>query len=179
MSLYMRWPFRNFYTFNHLVDSYRNKISEWAVGFRYGNFTWKLARGKKSLASRGPTALGRQAFLLWRWRNFHTWNSADSEILYFYLRSSIGHWNVNFIFILFKKRCKIFFNHFEFYHFITTSQYGLDLFDGNVFWRIFVFFFSGLNKSDMISLWNALIMYRTSLMIFIKRWPEINLPKHF
>jgi hypothetical protein len=34
-----------------------------AVGFRYGNFTLKLAHGKKSLASRGPTALGRQAFL--------------------------------------------------------------------------------------------------------------------
>ena len=31
----------------HLVDSYRNIISEWAVGFRYGNFTLKLARGKK------------------------------------------------------------------------------------------------------------------------------------
>ena len=25
--------------FNHLVDSYRNTISEWAVCFRYGNFT--------------------------------------------------------------------------------------------------------------------------------------------
>ena len=25
MSLYMQWPLRNFYTFNHLVDSYRNK----------------------------------------------------------------------------------------------------------------------------------------------------------
>ena len=37
----------------HLVDSYRNTISKWAVGFRYGNFTLKLARGKKSLASRG------------------------------------------------------------------------------------------------------------------------------
>ena len=59
----MRWPLRNFYTFNHLVDSYRNTISERAMGFRYGNFTLKLARGKKSLASRGPTALGRQAFL--------------------------------------------------------------------------------------------------------------------
>ena len=35
----MRWPLRNFYTFNHLVDSYRNTISEWAVCFRYGNFT--------------------------------------------------------------------------------------------------------------------------------------------
>jgi hypothetical protein len=35
----MRWLLRNFYTFNHLVDSYRNTISEWAVGFRYGNFT--------------------------------------------------------------------------------------------------------------------------------------------
>jgi len=33
-----------------LVDSYRNTISEWAVGFRYENFTLKLARGKKSLA---------------------------------------------------------------------------------------------------------------------------------
>jgi hypothetical protein len=54
---------RNFYTFNHLVDSYRNTISEWAVGFSYGNCTLKLARGKKSLASRGPTALARQAFL--------------------------------------------------------------------------------------------------------------------
>ena len=32
-----------------MVDSYRNTISEWAVGFRYGNFTLKLARGKKSL----------------------------------------------------------------------------------------------------------------------------------
>ena len=53
MSLYMRWPLRNFYTFYHLVDSYRNTITEWAVGFRYGNFTLKLARGKKSLASRG------------------------------------------------------------------------------------------------------------------------------
>ena len=52
-----------FYTFHHLVDSYRNTISEWAMGFRYGNFTLKLAREKKSLASRGPTALGRQAFL--------------------------------------------------------------------------------------------------------------------
>ena len=63
-------------------------ISEWAVGFRYGNFTLKLALGKKSLASRGPTALGRQAFFFpwanfWRWRNFHTWNSAHLEILYF------------------------------------------------------------------------------------------------
>jgi hypothetical protein len=48
---------------NHLVDSYRNTISEWAVGFRYGNFTLKLALGKKSLASHGPTAHGRQAFL--------------------------------------------------------------------------------------------------------------------
>ena len=39
--IYMRWPLRNFYTFNRLVDSYRNKISEWAVGFRYGKFTSK------------------------------------------------------------------------------------------------------------------------------------------
>ena len=53
MSLYMQWPLRNFYTFHHLVDSYRNTISEWAVCFRYGNFTLKLAREKKSLASRG------------------------------------------------------------------------------------------------------------------------------
>jgi hypothetical protein len=47
----MRWPLRNFYTFNHLVDSYRNTISEWAMGFRYGNFTLKLAREKKSIFS--------------------------------------------------------------------------------------------------------------------------------
>ena len=45
MSLYMRWPLRNFYNFNHLVDSYRNTISEWVVGFRYGNFNLKLACG--------------------------------------------------------------------------------------------------------------------------------------
>ena len=30
----------------HLVDSHSNTISECAVGFRYGNFTLKLARGK-------------------------------------------------------------------------------------------------------------------------------------
>jgi hypothetical protein len=30
-----------------LVDSYRNKISEWAVGFRYGNLVLKLSLGKK------------------------------------------------------------------------------------------------------------------------------------
>ena len=36
---------------NHLVKSYRNKISEWAVGFRYGNFTLKLARRIFSLES--------------------------------------------------------------------------------------------------------------------------------
>ena len=62
MSVFMQWPLRNFYTFNHLDDSYRNAISEWAEGFRYGNFTLKLARGKKSLASCGPTALGRARF---------------------------------------------------------------------------------------------------------------------
>ena len=45
------------------VNSYRNTISEWAVCFRYGNFTLKLAHGKKSLISCGPTALGRLAFL--------------------------------------------------------------------------------------------------------------------
>jgi hypothetical protein len=53
----------NFHTFNHLVDSYRNTISKWAVCFRYGKFTLKLARGKKSLTSHEPMALGRQAFL--------------------------------------------------------------------------------------------------------------------
>jgi hypothetical protein len=42
---------------------YRNTISEWAVGFKYGNFTLKLTCGKKSLASRGPKALRKQAFL--------------------------------------------------------------------------------------------------------------------
>ena len=65
-----KWPLRNFFTFHHLVDSYRNTISEWAVAFRYGNFfipwvekTLKLARGKEKLTSRGPTALGKKAFL--------------------------------------------------------------------------------------------------------------------
>ena len=62
MSLYMQWPLSNFHTFHHLDDSYRNTISEWAVGFRYGNFTLKLACGKKNLASRRPTALGRIRF---------------------------------------------------------------------------------------------------------------------
>ena len=28
MSLYIQWPLRNFYTFHHLVDFYRNTISE-------------------------------------------------------------------------------------------------------------------------------------------------------
>jgi hypothetical protein len=45
----------------HLVDSYRNTISKWAVDFRNGNVTLKLARGKKSLASHGPTALAHRA----------------------------------------------------------------------------------------------------------------------
>jgi hypothetical protein len=54
----MRWPLRNFYTFNHLVDSYRNTISKWAVGFRYKNFTLKLARGKKSLPPKGRRPAG-------------------------------------------------------------------------------------------------------------------------
>ena len=75
MSLCMQWPLRNFYTFHHLFDSYRNTISKWAVGFRYGNFTLKLARGKRSLF------FLRTNF--WRWRNFHTWNSTHSKILYF------------------------------------------------------------------------------------------------
>ena len=50
---YMQWTLRNVYTFHHLVDSYRNAISKWAMRFRDGNFNLKLARGKKSLASRG------------------------------------------------------------------------------------------------------------------------------
>ena len=58
MSLYMQWPLRNFYTFIHLVYSNRKTISKWTVGFRYGNFTLKLARGKKKqpclLWSYGP-----------------------------------------------------------------------------------------------------------------------------
>ena len=53
MSLYMRWPLKKFYTFHHLADFNRNTVSEWTMGFRYGNFTLKLARGKKSLASLG------------------------------------------------------------------------------------------------------------------------------
>jgi hypothetical protein len=54
MSLYKPLPLRNFYTFDHLVDSYRNTISSLAAGFRYGNYTLKLACGKKSLASHRP-----------------------------------------------------------------------------------------------------------------------------
>ena len=50
----MRWPLRNFYIGRHLIDSYKNKISESAVGFRSGSFTLKLARWKKNLASCGP-----------------------------------------------------------------------------------------------------------------------------
>ena len=60
MSLYMQWPIRNFYIFNHLVNSYKNTISEWAVGFRYENFTLKLARGYKSLASCGLIFVGEE-----------------------------------------------------------------------------------------------------------------------
>ena len=70
MSVFVQWPLRNFYTFNHLDDSYRNAISEWAVGFRYGNFTFKLARGKKNLAFCVLTVLGKQAFLPVQWANF-------------------------------------------------------------------------------------------------------------
>ena len=54
---------------NGLVNSYRNKISEWAVIFRYGNFfiprvekSSKISPWEKNLASRGPTALGRTTF---------------------------------------------------------------------------------------------------------------------
>ena len=57
----IQWTLRNFYTFHHLVDSYRNAISKWAMRFRDGNFNLELARGKKSLAScRHPG--GRQIF---------------------------------------------------------------------------------------------------------------------
>ena len=52
----MLWPLINFYTFHHLVDSYRNTIFEWAVGFRYDNITVKLVLGKKNLACRRPIA---------------------------------------------------------------------------------------------------------------------------
>ena len=54
LTLYMRWP---------LVDSYKNTISKWAVGLRYGNF----ALGRKALPPKG-----RQTNF-WRWRNFHTY----------------------------------------------------------------------------------------------------------
>ena len=40
--LYMQWPLRNFYTFHHLVDFYRNTISEWAFGMGSGFQVWKL-----------------------------------------------------------------------------------------------------------------------------------------
>ena len=91
MSLYMRWPLRNFYTFNHLVDSYKNTISEWAMGFRYENFTLKLPHGKKVLPPAGLQPLGGKLFFFpwanfWSWKNFYTWNSAHSEILYSFPR---------------------------------------------------------------------------------------------
>jgi hypothetical protein len=59
----MGWPLRNFYTFNYLVDSYRNTISEWAVDFRYGNFTLKSVHGKKSIASSGLIFGGKEIFI--------------------------------------------------------------------------------------------------------------------
>ena len=46
-------------TFDHLVDSYRNTISECAMGFKYEKFSLKLARVKKSLHPKGR----RQVFL--------------------------------------------------------------------------------------------------------------------
>ena len=52
-----------------LVNSYRNKISKWAVVSRYENFliprvekSSKISPWEKNLASRGPTALGRTIF---------------------------------------------------------------------------------------------------------------------
>ena len=54
---------------NGLVNSYRNKISEWAVIFRYGNFfiprvekSSKISLWEKNLTSRGPTVFGRTTF---------------------------------------------------------------------------------------------------------------------
>jgi hypothetical protein len=73
MSLYMRWPLRNLYTFNHLVDSYRNTISEWAVGFRHGNFTLKLARGlifggeEISIPETRPIRKSYISHIIWHW----------------------------------------------------------------------------------------------------------------
>ena len=73
---------------NLLVNSYRNTISEWAVGFRYGNFfiPWveknlKISpwEGKSCL----PWANFWSFFQPLGWRNSHTWNSAHPEILYF------------------------------------------------------------------------------------------------
>ena len=58
----MRWPLRNFCTFNHLLDSYRNVISKSAVGFNFGNFTLTLALGKKSFSSFGLIFKGGKSF---------------------------------------------------------------------------------------------------------------------
>ena len=41
MSLYMRWPLRNFYTFIHLVDSYRNTISNRCISGLMSNLNKK------------------------------------------------------------------------------------------------------------------------------------------
>ena len=91
MSLYMRWPLRNFYTFNYLVESYRNTISKCAVGFMYiRKFHLKISPCEEKPCL--PQAYGswEASFfftwaIFWRWRNFHTWNSAHSEILGIFL----------------------------------------------------------------------------------------------
>ena len=83
-----------------LVNSYRNTISKWALGFRYRNFF--IPRVEKNLKIspwEGNSCLPR-AYGPWEervsslglifggffqplgWRNFHTWNPAHSEILY-------------------------------------------------------------------------------------------------
>ena len=84
------------------IDSNRNRFSEWAIGFRNGNFfiPWVVKNLKispwegKGLPPAGLRPLGGKLFFPWAnfwrffqplgWRNFHTWNPAHSEIPYFF-----------------------------------------------------------------------------------------------
>ena len=78
---------------NRLVNSYRNTISEWVVGFRYGNFF--IPRVEKTLKIspwEGNFYLTWANF--WRFfqplgrRNFYTQHTAHWEIPYFWEEKS-------------------------------------------------------------------------------------------
>ena len=66
MSLCMQWPLRNFYTFHHLFDSYRNTISKWAVGFMYGAVH---KRRRQGLGGEGSA----------NWQHGSTWGEGVSK----------------------------------------------------------------------------------------------------